>query len=158
MSSSSREERASNLRPHVRSEVEKRSLRAVAGDIGVTHPTISSFLDGQVPAERTLEKIEQWLEEPVPGGKSTGGLGGPREHRAAYGARLSAPLGDPAGSPAERLIYCFSHPETQRRFSDHPPMDFVKAAFAIALDEDFAAEELDKLGRWKEEVREVTTE
>ncbi len=32
-------------------------------------------------------------------------------------------------------------------------MDFVKAAFAIALDEDFEQEELDKLGRWREEVR-----
>lgn len=55
---------------------------------------------------------------------------------------------------AGRYVYYFSHPETRRRFSNHPPMDFVKAAFAIALDENLPHEELDKLSRWREAVRE----
>lgn len=84
-----------------------------------------------------MKKLERWNEDGLEDGKFTG----------------ESELGDRGGSPAERLIYYFSHPETRRRFSDHPPMDFVKAAFAIALDEDFPQEEFDKLGRWREETR-----
>lgn len=66
-----------------------------------------------------------------------------------------SPLGDPTGSPAEQLIYHLSHPEITRRFQDHPPMDFVKAAFAYGLEEDFSSEEMDKLEAWRQEVLEA---
>lgn len=57
------------------------------------------------------------------------------------------------GSPAERLIHVLTHPEIVRRFSDHPPMDFVKAGFAYALEEDFSSEEMEKLEAWRRAVR-----
>ncbi len=41
-----------------------------------------------------------------------------------------------------------SRPVAQSAISDSG-----RTAFAIALDEDFDPEELDKLGRWREEVR-----
>lgn len=41
------------------------------------------------------------------------------------------------GSPAGRLMAILSHSEVRRQLSITSPMDLVKTAFSIALDEDF---------------------
>lgn len=48
------------------------------------------------------------------------------------------------GCPARRIFPLLTHPEIVRRFSDHPPWDFVLAAFAYALEEDISSQEREK--------------
>lgn len=42
-----------------------------------------------------------------------------------------------------------THPEIVGRFSDYPPVDFVKARSAYALERDVSSEEMDKLEAWR---------
>ena len=64
-----------------------------------------------------------------------------------------SPLGDPTGSPAERLIYYFSHPDAVRQLGPAVSVeDRVKAAYAIAIEDGWAEAEIDKLDRWRREA------
>lgn len=120
-----------------------RSFRSIAEDARVSHATLSNFLHGSTPSARTLAKLERWFE----GGQ----IGeGDREPVAPYGdPPLERRHGSATGSPAERLIHHLIHSEIVRRFVDHPAMDFVKAAFAHAVEEDFPAEEMEKFEAWR---------
>lgn len=140
MTGNDRERLADQLRPAVEARAVDRSLREIADEVGVSHATVSNFLGGKVPSKRTLAKIRQWLEA-----GDDEQIYQAHEHSTGYGT--------PAGSPAERLIHLLTHPEIVRRFSDHPPMDFVKAGFAYALEEDFSSEEMEKLEAWRRAVR-----
>lgn len=48
------------LRHYVVRESERRTLRAVAAEIGMSHSGLFSFLQGGEPRPATLKKLQQW--------------------------------------------------------------------------------------------------
>lgn len=134
MSSETLREQADRLRPLLRERLENQFVRRASKKIGVSHGTLSNFLNGDVPSEGALTRIESWIEDQVEDDAS---------------GRLPSFAGS-TDSPAECLIAVLSHPELHRRLPGHSERRLVQAALGIALTEDFSPEEIDKLHEWRE--------
>lgn len=160
MDRSTRERWADSLRPALAQMKNDPGIAQVARDIDVSRATLSSFLGGSVPSEQTLREVYEWLDR-----HGYGAVPGPEDVKTDVVLRgddesvyVEAKSGEGwtarrEGSPAEQLIYMVQHPEMLRRFSGTPSMkDAVKAAFAIAVDENFSDEEMDKLQAWRRDV------
>lgn len=160
-----REEWAEWARPLVERIRESEGITSLSDATGVNRQTIYDLLDGATPAVKTVRRLDPALTDrqtELTSGPSGEGQpeGEPdfeiREEGETSYVEVKSGEGWEArrkGSPAEQLIYMVQHPEMLRRFSGTPSMkDAVKAAFAIAVDEDFPDEEMDKLQAWRRDV------
>lgn len=149
MNRQEREEWAEWARPLVEELRESVGVTALAEETGVNRQTIYDLMKGSTPATKTVQRLDPVLKE---SSTELTSVGIPASERAdiTSGEGWKA---DPQGSPAEQLINTLQNPELLRRFAGTPTMkDVVKSAFAIAVDEDFAEEEMDKLQAWRRDV------
>lgn len=52
--------RLNAIRSAVMLAVERRTLRAVAAELGISHPAVLNFMDGAEPRPATLRKLQAW--------------------------------------------------------------------------------------------------